>query len=80
VKAGNDPPERGTNSSKGEDENVRIVVDPGKCRLSRECMKVCPHDAIFVKDGSAVIDQEKCDRDGICITACPNGAIHFASD
>lgn len=73
----------GTDAGKGprsEGKNLRILVDADACRLSRECMKVCPHDAIYVKGDSAVIDQEKCDQDGICIAACPNGAIHFASD
>jgi heterodisulfide reductase subunit A-like polyferredoxin len=56
-------------------KGVKIVVDPKKCTLSGECFKVCPLDAIYVKDGKAVIDCEKCDLDGICIPTCPNGAI-----
>jgi heterodisulfide reductase subunit A-like polyferredoxin len=80
VKAGRGQRKRPANNRKTETENVRILVDTRKCRLSRECMKVCPHDAIYVKEGSAVIEQEKCDRDGICIAACPHGAIHFATD
>lgn len=51
------------------------MVAPKKCKLSGECFKVCPFDAIYVKNGEAVIDCEKCDLDGICIPACPNGAI-----
>jgi NAD-dependent dihydropyrimidine dehydrogenase PreA subunit len=52
-----------------------ILIDPAKCRLSGECIKVCPQQAIFVKDGTAVIDQKKCDLDGMCIPACPMDAI-----
>lgn len=66
--------------SSTDDKNVRIVVDPDKCTLSGECMKVCPLEAIYVEGNTAVIDHDKCDRDGICIAACPNGAIHFATD
>ncbi len=62
---------------KNERSNVKITVDPEKCKLSGECMKVCPHGAISVEGESAVIDQNKCDLDGICIPACPHGAIHF---
>jgi heterodisulfide reductase subunit A-like polyferredoxin len=80
VNGANNPGKPGAKTRKNEGENLRILVDADACRLSRECMKVCPHDAIYVKGGSAVIDQEKCDQDGICIAACPNGAIHFATD
>jgi NAD-dependent dihydropyrimidine dehydrogenase PreA subunit len=62
---------------KNERSNVKITVDPDKCKLSGECIKVCPHGAIFVSGDSAVIDLDKCDLDGICIPACPHGAIHF---
>lgn len=58
-------------------DSTRVVVDRSKCTLSGECFKVCPMDAISVKDGKAYIDPEKCDFDGICIPACPNGAITF---
>lgn len=59
------------------DANLRIVVNPDKCKLSGRCMAVCPRGAIYAEDGRAAIDDEKCDLDGICIAACPNGAIHF---
>ncbi len=58
-------------------KKIRVVVDPDKCRLSGECIKVCPQKAIYVKGKSAVIDDKKCDLDGICIPACPNQAISF---
>jgi ferredoxin len=52
-----------------------ILIDPAKCRLSGECITICPQQAIFVKNGKAVIDQTKCDLDGMCIPACPMDAI-----
>ena len=54
---------------------MKIIIDPNKCKLSGECMKVCPQKAISIKDGKAAIDYEKCDSDGMCITVCPEGAI-----
>ena len=57
------------------DDKKKVVIDPEKCKLSGECMKVCPEKAIYVKDGKAVIDYDKCTLDGICIPACPKGAI-----
>jgi NAD-dependent dihydropyrimidine dehydrogenase PreA subunit len=64
---------------KRETDSVKIVIDPEKCKLSGECMKVCPQGAIYVSGDKAVVDREKCDLDGICIPACPNGAIHFTN-
>ena len=58
--------------------SVELVIDPEKCRLSGECMKVCPHGAISAGSDSAVIDLDKCDLDGICIPVCPTGAIDFS--
>lgn len=58
-------------------EKIKVVVNPDKCRLSGECIKVCPQKAIYVKNGKAVIDCKKCDLDGICIPACPHQAISF---
>ena len=56
---------------------MRVFIDQSKCRLSGECMKICPQKAISVKNGKAVIDDEKCDLDGICIPACPERAIRY---
>jgi Fe-S-cluster-containing hydrogenase component 2 len=58
----------------------RIEVNPAKCRASGECVKICPRDAIAIKDGKAVIDQAKCDQDGLCIPACPNDAIEVRDE
>jgi len=61
-------------------EDIKIVIDPAKCVLTGECIKICPLNAIFAKDGKAIIDQDKCDLDGLCIPACPQGAIHMVGD
>ena len=53
----------------------KIVIDNQKCKLSGECVKVCPQKAITIKDGKTTIDHNKCDADGICIPACPEGAL-----
>ena len=61
-------------------DNMKIVVDPKKCRISGECMLICPENAISIIDGVATIDESKCDLDGICIPACPNGAINYSEE
>jgi Fe-S-cluster-containing hydrogenase component 2 len=58
---------------------MKVIINPDKCKLSGECMKVCPQKAIFVKDGKAVIDYERCDADGMCVPACPQDAISLVA-
>lgn len=54
---------------------IKVVINQDKCKLSGQCIKVCPQQAISVNDGKPSIDYEKCDSDGLCIPACPEGAI-----
>ena len=61
-------------------KEMKVIVNPKKCKLSGECFKVCPEKAILVKKKKAFIDQAKCDRDGICIPACPHGAISYIEE
>lgn len=39
------------------------------------CVKVCPFDAIHVKNGVAVVDKESCKACGKCIAECPKHLI-----
>ena len=52
-----------------------IRIDMEKCEGRMKCMRVCPTQAIRVRDGKAVIIEEKCIDCGECITACPHSAI-----
>ena len=56
---------------------IKIIIALDKCKLSGECVKVCPQNAISIKDGRAIIDYEKCDVDGMCLPACPEDAIEL---
>jgi iron only hydrogenase large subunit-like protein len=40
-----------------------------------KCMRVCPTQAIRIRDGKAMIIDEKCIDCGECITVCPHDAI-----
>lgn len=59
---------------------AKIVIDHSKCKLSGECVKVCPEKAISAEGGIVLIDYAKCDLDGMCIPACPHGAISLIED
>jgi Na+-translocating ferredoxin:NAD+ oxidoreductase RNF subunit RnfB len=52
-----------------------IRIDKEKCKGRMKCMRVCPTQAIRVRNGTAAIIEEKCIDCGECITACPHGAI-----
>ena len=43
--------------------------------IARSCEKVCPRDAITVRNHRSYIDLEKCIRCGKCAKACPYNAI-----
>jgi Na+-translocating ferredoxin:NAD+ oxidoreductase RNF subunit RnfB len=52
-----------------------IKIDTEKCDGRMKCMRICPTQAIRVRNGKAKIIEEKCIDCGECITACPNDAI-----
>jgi pyruvate formate lyase activating enzyme len=51
-----------------------IVILEARCRLCGECLRVCPHDAIFAANGGFKHDLEACALCGTCVEACPSGA------
>ena len=52
---------------------------PYACSGLRDCVRVCPEDAIFIDEEKkiAVIDQEKCNGCGLCVPECPLGLIEL---
>jgi iron only hydrogenase large subunit-like protein len=52
-----------------------IRIDTEKCDGRMKCMRVCPTQAIRVRNGKAMIIEEKCIDCGECITVCPHNAI-----
>ncbi|MCJ7679227.1 MAG: 4Fe-4S binding protein [Candidatus Aminicenantes bacterium] len=52
-----------------------IRVDTDKCDGRMKCMRVCPTQAIRIRDGKAFILDEKCIDCGECINVCPSSAI-----
>ncbi len=52
-----------------------IRIDTEKCEGRMKCMRICPTQAIRVRNRKAAIIEEKCIDCGECITACPHNAI-----
>jgi electron transport complex protein RnfB len=42
-----------------------------------DCVAVCPHDAIMMKDGIPIIDPMLCTECGLCAKACPKNLIQY---
>ncbi|MBU0717245.1 MAG: 4Fe-4S binding protein [Planctomycetes bacterium] len=52
-----------------------FTIDAEKCAGHLACMRVCPTQAIRVRDGKAKVIPELCIDCGICLGVCPSGAI-----
>jgi pyruvate formate lyase activating enzyme len=46
-----------------------------RCIGARDCLRVCPRDALNLTPKGMVIDRERCDVCGICEEACPAAAL-----
>ncbi len=57
-----------------------LEIDQDKCCGKLHCMRVCPTNAIRVKNGKAILDPVLCIDCGDCILACPQEAIKSITD
>ena len=53
-----------------------IKVDTDKCFGCTHCLRICPTEAIRIRDGVAVINDERCVDCGNCLRACPATAFY----
>ncbi len=57
-----------------------VVLQDDRCVGCTSCLKVCPTEAIRLRDGKARIIGEKCIDCGECIRICPNHAKNAITD
>ena len=57
---------------------IELVED--KCRGKHLCMRVCPTEAIRVREAKAEVNKALCIDCGECIVACPEGAFQAQTD
>jgi len=61
-------------------QNQIVFTNKAKCRDCYRCIRVCPVNAIGLRDGQAYVDESKCISCGTCIRECPQGAKTFRRD
>lgn len=54
-----------------------IQIDETKCVGCIHCMRVCPTEAIRIREGKATIIKERCIDCGQCMRACPAKAFYI---
>jgi len=59
---------------------ISIELDIEKCVGCAHCMRVCPTQAIRIREGKAVLREELCIDCGECIRACPHHAYDVKQD
>ena len=57
-----------------------VTLDLDKCKGCTNCIKVCPTEAIRVRNGKAHIIKERCIDCGQCIKTCPHRAKQAVCD
>jgi iron only hydrogenase large subunit-like protein len=58
--------------------SIQIITD--KCKGKRHCIRVCPTQALRVRNGKAALDPTLCIDCGECIVVCPEKAIKSTAD
>ncbi|MBW6516435.1 MAG: 4Fe-4S binding protein [Candidatus Cloacimonetes bacterium] len=57
-----------------------VELNRDKCVGCTKCVRICPTEAIRVRDGKAIIDPAKCIDCSQCVAICPVNAINIKSD
>ena len=57
-----------------------LEIDEGNCIGCSRCMKICPTEAIRIRNGKAFIMEDRCIDCGKCHAACPVSAIYIKQD
>jgi pyruvate formate lyase activating enzyme len=59
----------------GLDSRPELMWYDVRCIAARECLEVCPQDALTLTPEGMVIDRERCNGCGDCEEACPAAAL-----
>ncbi len=67
-------------SNKKKEYYHSVYLETDKCVGCTKCVRICPTEAIRVREGKAKIDSTRCIDCGECINTCPVNAIRIISD
>jgi len=57
-----------------------VFTNKARCKDCYRCIRVCPVNAIGLRDGQAYVDEQRCISCGTCIRECPQGAKSYRRD
>ena len=57
-----------------------LKIDEDTCIGCSRCMKICPTEALRVRDGKAVLMPDRCIDCGNCFKVCPTRSIYIEQD
>ena len=57
-----------------------LKIDEDTCIGCSRCMKICPTEALRVRDGKAVLIPDRCVDCGNCFKVCPTRSIFIEQD
>ena len=57
-----------------------VLYNRERCGACGKCKEICPHDAIFMKDGCVGLDKDKCELCSTCLDYCINNAREIVGD
>ncbi len=61
----------------GIEKSPQLLWYAERCIGARECIKVCPQDALTLTSQGMVIDQKRCNCCGRCVEECPTAALEL---
>ena len=64
----------------GQSRNQVVFTNRARCRDCYRCIRVCPVEAIGIRDGQAYVDERRCISCGTCIRECPQQAKSYRKD
>ncbi|MBE0534621.1 MAG: 4Fe-4S binding protein [Phycisphaerae bacterium] len=64
----------------GQNRNQVVFTNRARCRDCCRCIRVCPVEAIGIRDGQAYVDERRCISCGTCIRECPQKAKSYRRD
>jgi iron only hydrogenase large subunit-like protein/uncharacterized Fe-S cluster-containing protein len=63
-----------------QNQNQIVFTNRARCRDCYRCIRVCPVEAIGIRDGQAFVDERRCISCGTCIRECPQQAKTYRND